>query len=220
MKGLLFVLLLSVSSLFAQEGSVALARLQYGGGGDWYVSPTSLTNLIEFANQNLGANILSEEEVVHVGSSDLFNYPFVHMTGHGNVVFTNYEVENLRKYLLGGGFLHINDSYGMDSYVRTEMKKVFPKLEFIDVPYDHEIYHQSYSFPKGLPKIHEHDGNAPRGLAIFHEGRMLVYYNYESDLGDGWEDQEVHNDLPEIRLKALQMGANILQYVFEENQLN
>jgi hypothetical protein len=194
--------------------TIKIARLKYNGGGDWYLSPTSLPNLIKFCNTHLRTNIHPTEETVEVGSSEIFSFPFVHMTGHGNVVFSDAEARNLRKYLIGGGFLNINDSYGMDKYVRLEMKKVFPELEFVELPFDHPIYHQKFKFPEGLPKIHEHDGKPAQGFGLIYEGRLVCFYNYESDLGDGWEDPEIHNDPAEVREKALQMGANIIQYAF------
>lgn len=202
--------------LMAQAANPALriAVLKYGGGGDWYANPTSLTNLIRFCNQNLGMNIDPEYETVEVGSPEIFNYPFIHMTGHGNVVFNDQESRNLRQYLTGGGFLHIDDNYGMDPYVRAAMKKVFPELNWIELPFNHEIYNQKYAFPNGLPKIHKHDEKPAQGFGLFWEGRLMCFYTYETDLGDGWEDPEVHKDPEELRQKALQMGANIVQYVF------
>ena len=220
MKKILAITLLGVFTLLLQsfkENEIKIARLKYNGGGDWYANPTSLSNLIAFTNQNLGTNIARDEETVSAGSEEIFNYPFVHMTGHGNVVLSDTEAENLRLYLLSGGFLHIDDNYGMDPYVRLMLKKVFPEKELIELPFTHELYHQKYDFNSGLPKIHEHDGNAPQGLAILHEGRVLVYYTMECDLGDGWEDEDVHNDPENIRLMALMMGSNLLQYAFTEN---
>lgn len=212
----LFILL--ASGLNAQSGSsVKIALAKYNGGGDWYSDPTALTNLIRFCNKNLQTNIAPEYETVEVGSRDIFNYPYIHLTGHGNVVFSMQEAENLRQYLLAGGFLHIDDNYGLDKYIRPEMKKVFPDKEFVELPYDHPIYHQQYKFENGVPKIHEHDGKAARGFAILHQGRVVCYYTYESDLGDGWEDPEVHNDSQSTRLKALKMGANIIEYIFTGN---
>lgn len=196
------------------QSSIKLALLKYSGGGDWYANPTSLKNLIKFCNAGLNMNINQDYAEVDVGSSDIFNYPFVHMTGHGNVIFSDADRENLRNYLQAGGFLHIDDNYGMDEFVRREMKKVFPDLEFTEVPFNHPIYHQKYDFPNGVPKIHEHDAKAPKAFALIHNGRMICYYTYESDLGDGWEDQSVHNDSEETRLKALRMGANMISYVF------
>lgn len=196
-----------------QNGSYSLAVLQYRGGGDWYANPTSVPNLAEFCRQELSMEI-GETEFVDVGSPDLFNYPFVHMTGHGNVVWNANDQTNLRAYLLGGGFLHIDDNYGMDAFIRPQIKQLFPDKELVEVPFDHPIYHQKYDFPKGLPKIHEHDGLPPQGFGIFDNGRLVLFYTYECDLGDGWEDESVHNDPAEIRLKALQMGANIVQYAF------
>jgi hypothetical protein len=191
-----------------------IARLQYGGGGDWYANPTSLKNLIGFCNKELKTNIDPEPDDVEAGSADIYNYPFIHMTGHGNVVFNTQEMENLRNYLLGGGFLHIDDNYGMDKYVRRELAKVFPDKQLVELPASHDIYHQKFDFKGGLPKIHEHDNKTPQGFGIMHEGRLILYYTYECDLGDGWEDAEVHGDSEETRGKALRMGANLVQYVF------
>jgi hypothetical protein len=196
----------------AQPPAFRIAKLKYSGGGDWYANKTSMPNLINFCNRNLKMNIAPEEGVVEVGSTELFAYPFVHMTGHGNVVFSDAEARNLRKYLLSGGFLHIDDNYGLDQFIRLEMKKVFPELDFVELPYTHPIYHQKYPFPEGLPKIHEHDGKPSQGFGIFHEGRLVCFYSYECDLGNGWEDQTVHNDPEEKRQQALRMGANILTF--------
>lgn len=194
-----------------QQASFSLAVLKYRGGGDWYANPTSVPNLADFCRKNLGMNI-GETRDVDVGSPELFNYPWVHMTGHGNVVFSAADRENLRAYLLGGGFLHIDDNYGMDPYIRPQIKQLFPDKELIELPFEHAIYHQKYKFPKGLPKIHEHDGLPPRGYGIVHEGRVILFYSYETDLGDGWEDPYVHRDPEELRQKALQMGANLVHY--------
>ncbi|NND07994.1 MAG: DUF4159 domain-containing protein [Saprospiraceae bacterium] len=191
-----------------------LGLLKYSGGGDWYSNPTALPNLSKFCNQQLSMNLDPDYATVDVGSLDIFNYPFIHMTGHGNVIFSNVEGQNLRKYLLGGGFLHIDDNYGMDPYVRTAMKEVFPELDWVELPFDHEIYHQTFSFERGLPKVHEHDKKPAQGFGLLWEGRLICFYSYESDLGDGWEDPDVHNDPPDLRQKALQMGANIIQYAF------
>jgi hypothetical protein len=198
------------------QSTFQIALLKYNGGGDWYANPTSLTNLIDFCNKNLKTNINNEYATVEVGSSEIFNYPFLDMTGHGNVIFNDQEVLNLRNYLIAGGFLHISDNYGIDKYIRPQMKKVFPELEFVELPFDFPIYHQKYNFPNGLPKIHEHDGKPPQGFGLLWEGRLVCFYDYECDLGDGWEDPDVHKDSPDKRLKALQMGANIVQYVFKE----
>lgn len=195
--------------------TMKLALLKYQGGGDWYANPTSLTNLARFCNEQLGTQFNPDYATVEVGSADLFNYPFLHMTGHGNVVFSDRDAENLRNYLLAGGFLHIDDNYGMDPYVRVAMKKVFPELEFVELPFTHPVYHQKFAFPQGVPKIHEHDQNPAQGFGLIWEGRLLCFYSYESDLGDGWEDQEVHNDTPEKRLSALRMGANLVSYAFK-----
>ncbi|MBI5218366.1 MAG: DUF4159 domain-containing protein [Bacteroidia bacterium] len=199
---------------YSQTTSVKLGLLKYSGGGDWYANPTSLTNLIKFCNTNLGTNISSDYVEVEVGGKEIFNYPFIHMTGHGNVIFSDHEKENLRNYLISGGFLHIDDNYGLDEFIRREMKKVFPDAQFIELPYNHSLYHQKYEFPNGLPKIHEHDNKPPQGFGIMYQGRLICFYSYESDLGDGWEDQSVHKDSEETRQKALKMGANIISYVF------
>ncbi|PWJ58888.1 uncharacterized protein DUF4159 [Dyadobacter jejuensis] len=212
--GLLLSLVLFTISLVNGQGNVKIAKLKYSGGGDWYANKTSLPNLIQFCNRELQTNISAQEDVVEVGSPDLFTYPFVHMTGHGNVVFTNAEAENLRNYLLAGGFLHIDDNYGLDPFVRREMKKVFPELSFVELPFDHPIYRSRYVFKDGLPKIHEHDGKPSQGFGLIWEGRLLCFYSYESDLGNGWEDQSLYNDSEASRAKALQMGANLLIYAF------
>jgi hypothetical protein len=209
---LLFLLPLWCSA--QQTQLLTIARLKYNGGGDWYANKTSLPNLIRFCNQNLGTKIAAEEAVVEAGSVELFQYPFVHMTGHGNVVFSSAEAENLRNYLLGGGFLHIDDNYGMDPYIRAEIKKIFPNNQLVEIPLNHPIYHQKYNFPKGLPKVHEHDNKPAQGFGIVENGRLVLFYSYECDLGNGWEDPSVHKDPEEVRLKALQMGANILAYSF------
>ena len=215
----LFIIALSLvlGGLAQNNTTVKIALLKYGGGGDWYSNPTSLPNLITFANENLKTNIHPEPATVEPSSIELFNYPFIHMTGHGNVLFSNYEVEMLRAYLQSGGFLHIDDNYGMDPFVRREMKKVFPDQEFVELPFSHPIYHQKYNFEKGLPKIHEHDGKPAQGFGLFYEGRLVVFYSYETDLGDGWESYQVHKDPDHIRQQALQMGANILSFVFNQN---
>lgn len=203
-------------SFSAEAQSYKVAKLKYDGGGDWYSNETALPNLIDFCNSNFDMTINSEQAVVEVGSPELFTYPFVHMTGHGNVAFSPQEADNLRNYLISGGFLHIDDNYGMDKFIRTEMKKVFPEAEFIELPFSHEIYKIKYAFSEGLPKVHEHDGKAPQGFGIIHEGRLVCFYSYESDLGDGWEDPEVHKDPEELRLAALRMGANILLYALTQ----
>ena len=203
------------TAFVAPKPTVKFALLKYSGGGDWYSNPTALKNLALFCNQQFGTNFSAEYEAVEVGSVDLFNYPFVHMTGHGNVVFSDRDAENLRMYLLAGGFLHIDDNYGMDPFVRVAMKKVFPELEFVELPFTHEIYNQSFEFKSGLPKIHKHDDKPPQGFGLIFEGRLVCFYTFECDLGDGWEDKDVHKDPPEIRQAALRMGANIIEYAFE-----
>lgn len=201
--------------VFGTINSQEIAVLKYGGGGDWYANPTSLPNLIKFCNENIDTALNERPETVTPGSIDLFDYPFVHMTGHGNVYFSPEEAENLRKYMLSGGFLHIDDNYGMDQYVRPEIHKIFPNKELKELPANHPVFNVYFKFPNGLPKIHEHDGLPPQAFGIFENNRLVLLYTYESDLGNGWENQEIHNDPPEVRLKALQMGANIIKYVFE-----
>lgn len=212
---ILIIVLLPLEHLMGQTGEqfhFKIARLKYEGGGDWYSNPTSLPNLIKFINQNSTIKVASKEDVVEAGGSQIYQYPYVYVTGHGNVQFSDSEAKNLRNYLLSGGFLHFDDNYGMDKYIRKEMKKVFPELEFTELPFNHEMFNQHYFFEKGLPKIHEHDGKPAQGLALIHEGRIVCFYTRETDLGDGWEDQSVHNDPEELRQKALQMGANIVIY--------
>ncbi len=199
------------SQLSAQE----IALLKYNGGGDWYANPTSLPNLISFCNESINTSIVAKPATVEPSSPAIFQYPFVHMTGHGNVFFNVEEVENLRNYLLSGGFLHADDNYGMDQYIRREIAKIFPEEELVELPADHPIFSAAFNFENGLPKIHEHDGKRPRAFGIFHEGRLVLLYTYETDLGDGWENPEVHNDPQEVHLKALRMGANIISYVFK-----
>jgi hypothetical protein len=196
------------------QSTYSIATLKYNGGGDWYANPTALPNLIEFSNKNLGTNIKESPDIVEVGSSDIFNYPFIHMTGHGNIFFSNEDANNLRKYLLSGGFLHVDDNYGLDEFFRKEITKVFPNKKLIQINSNHIIFNQSFSFPNGLPKIHIHDAKPSEAYGIFDNGRLLCLYTYESDLSDGWEDSEVHNDSEETRLKALKMGSNIIEYVF------
>jgi hypothetical protein len=207
-------LLLAFNSI--EEPTLKLALLKYNGGGDWYSNPTALPNLADFCNDKLGTNFDKEYETVEVANADIFNYPFLHMTGHGNVVFSDTEAENLRTYLIAGGFLHIDDNYGMDPFVRPAMAKVFPELEFVEIPFDHPIYRQKFTFSNGLPKIHKHDDRPAQGFGIIHEGRMVCFYTYETDVGDGWEDAAVHKDPPDVRRKALEMGANIIQFAFSQ----
>lgn len=209
-KSLFFIAFVITFGVNAQE----IAVLKYNGGGDWYANPTSLPNLIRFCNSNINTRIKLKPEIVAPSSPDLFSYPYVHMTGHGNVLFNDTDKDNLRKYLEGGGFLHIDDNYGMDQYVRKEIKKTFQNYELVEIPSNHPIFQHPFSFPNGLPKIHEHDGKRPQAFGIFIKNRLVLLYTYECDLGDGWEDAEVNNDPIEIRQKALKMGANIIHYIF------
>lgn len=206
------IFLLIAAAANAQQ--MKLALLVYGGGGDWYANPTSLKNLAAYCNQQLHTKLALQEAQVEVGSPDLFNYPFVHMTGHGRWVLTDAEAQNLRKYLEAGGFLHIDDNYGLDQYVRPALKQVFPELSLVEVPFSHPIYHNAFNFNNGLPKIHEHDKKPPKGYGLIYKGRLVCYYSSETDLGDGWEDPEVHRDNPQKHIDALQMGANLVQYAF------
>lgn len=194
-----------------------IAKLKYNGGGDWYADKTALPNLIKFCNRELGMNLESDEDIVEVGSEDLFLYPYIYMTGHGNVSFSPAEAQNLRNYLIGGGFLHIDDNYGLDKFIRIELRKVFPELELVELPFDHPVYHQKFEFAKGLPKVHEHDGKPAQGFGLLYEGRLVVFYSFECDLGNGWEDQRIYNDPEAKRQEALKMGANLIAYSFTAN---
>lgn len=210
MKKLYSLLLFITFSSFSQE----IALVKYNGGGDWYANPTSLPNLIKYCNANINTKINPKPATVEPGSSDIFSYPFLHMTGHGNVVFNDAEINNLKKYLKSGGFLHIDDNYGMDQYIRKEIKKIFPNNDLIEIPSTHPIFQKPFSFPNGLPKIHEHDGKRPQAFGVFIDSKLVLLYTYECDLGDGWEDPEVHHDPISVREKALKMGANIINYIF------
>jgi hypothetical protein len=210
----LVIIVCLLSAGFVQAQNMKLALLIYSGGGDWYANPTSLKNLAAFCNQQLHTRFDTKEAQVEVGSAEIFNYPFIHMTGHGRWALNDAEAQNLRKYLESGGFLHIDDNYGLDEYVRPALKKVFPEAELVELPFSHPIYHQKFNFPNGVPKIHEHDKKPPKGYGLIYKGRLVCYYTVETDLGDGWEDQEVHHDMAEKHQQALQMGANIIQYVF------
>lgn len=213
-----FRFLLTIISLcvFTSANAQKVGILKYNGGGDWYANPTAVPNLIRFCNEKINTTINEKPETTTIESVEIFNYPIVFMTGHGNVVFSEEEAKNLKNYLISGGFLHISDNYGLNKYIRREMKKVFPNQNFTELPYDHPIFNQTFTFNKGLPKIHEHDNKAPQGFGLFYEGRLVCFFDFESDLSDGWEDAEVHNNSIELRTKALQMGANIIQYVFEK----
>ncbi|MBL4644101.1 MAG: DUF4159 domain-containing protein [Flavobacteriaceae bacterium] len=208
-------LILVFCSLSLAVNSQEIAILKYNGGGDWYSNPTALPNLIEFTNKNANTNINKTPTTVTVGAAAIFNFPIVFLTGHGNVYFSDDEAKNLRNYLVSGGFLHISDNYGLDTFIRREIKKVFPALKFQEIPKNHPIYNQTFSFKNGLPKIHEHDKKRPQGFGLFYKGRLVCFYDYESDLSDGWEDTIVHNNPKEVREKALKMGSNIIEYAFK-----
>ena len=209
------ILLLFYSAVLFTVNAQEVAILKYNGGGDWYANPTAVPNLIDFANANIQTRISKNLQTVALGSEDLFKYPILFMTGHGNVNFTPEEAQNLRNYLISGGFLHISDNYGLDKFIRKELKKVFPNLRLTEIPQNHPIYHQRYKFPNGIPKIHEHDKKQAQGFGLFYEGRLIMFYDYESDLSDGWEDASIHNNPEEVRQKALQMGANIIEFAFK-----
>jgi hypothetical protein len=206
MNALVFLLLI------IGQYDFAIGRLKYGGGGDWYANPSSLTNLLAAVNERTSVRAAPREEVVEITDAKLFEYPYLYMTGHGNVRFTDDEVKILRNYFAAGGFLHADDNYGMDSTFRREVAKIFPESPLVELPFDHPIYRSFYKFEQGLPKIHEHDGKPAQGFGIFYQSRLVVFYTYECDLGDGWEDPDVHNDPPEKREQALQMGINIIMY--------
>jgi hypothetical protein len=213
-KSFLIILTLFFNLIAIGQGDYQLAVLKYNGGGDYYSNPTSIPNLIKFVNENVNASIEEDVPYIEIGSPLIFTYPFIHMTGHGNVVFSSAERENLRNYLMAGGFLHIDDNYGMDEFIRPEIKKIYPNNELVELPFDHPIFHQTYDFNNGLPKIHEHDDKRAQAFGIIVEGRLVLLYTYETDLGNGWEDESVHNDPPEKREAALKMGQNILEYAF------
>lgn len=211
-----FILTGAIAVASTASAQLKLALLKYSGGGDWYANPTALPNLARYCNEQLGLSLDTEYATVEVGSAALFAQSFTHLTGHGNIVFSTPEAENLRAYLIGGGFLHIDDNYGLDPFIRPAMKQVFPELEFIELPFDHSIYKQSFAMTSGLPKIHEHDGKPAQGFGLLYEGRLVCFYSYETDLSDGWEDQSVHDDTPAMREQALRMGANIVEYAFTQ----
>lgn len=212
-SGILFFMFFGIFLSFSPP-TYKIAKMKYNGGGDWYANRTALPNLISFCNKNIATNFDKEEAIVEAGSIDIFNYPFIYLTGHGNIVFSDVEALNIRKYLTGGGFLHIDDNYGLKPFITLQMKKVFPNSEFIELPFSHPIYHQTFDFNNGLPKIHQHDGKSPQGFGLMHNNKLVCFFSYESDLGNGWEDQSVHNNPEPIRQQALKMGANIIQYAF------
>lgn len=216
MRILLILFILFTGTAAGQNAGVKIALLKYNGGGDWYADPTALPNLIEFCNQNMNTDIYPEPSTIEIGSPEIFSFPMVHLTGHGNIVLSESEAVNLRTYLEAGGFLHVDDNYGLDEYFRREIKKVFPSNKLVELPPTHPIFDQKYLFEEGIPKIHEHDNKPPQAFGIFIEDRLVCLYTYETDLGDGWEDEAVHNDPPELREKALKMGANIISYVFNQ----
>ena len=212
----IYFIIISLGLFAFKNPTYKLAKLKYNGGGDWYANRTALPNLIKFCNINIGTNFAEDEAIVEVGSAELFNYPFVYMTGHGNITFSAEEIKNLRAYLMGGGFLHIDDNYGFDKFIRPQMKKVFPELDFIELPSNHIIYNQKYKF-NGLPKIHEHDGKRQQGFALIFKGRIICFYTYECDLGNGWEDAGTYAGDSEVaRQNALKMGANLIHFALTQ----
>jgi hypothetical protein len=206
------LLVTSTPSQAQDAHAVNVAAVKYSGGGDWYQAQSALPNFLQFVNQNTLVDVAPQPEVVELSSDKLFSFPFLFMSGHGNVVLSEDEVRRLRRYLVNGGFLYVDDDYGIDKYIRREMKKVFPEQDFVELPFDHELYHTHYEFPNGLPKIHEHDGEAPQGFGLFHEGRLVVFYTYETNISDGWESPEVHQTPADRREAAFRMGTNILTY--------
>ena len=204
------VILLVTNIILGQEFSIA--RVNYGGGGDWYCDPSSIPNLLSYLTKNTSIKAAHDEYRIKLTTKELRGHPYLYMTGHGNIRFTDEEIIQLREYLMGGGFLHTDDNYGLNTSFRREMKRVFPDRDFVELPHDHAVFHSFFDMPNGLPKIHEHDGKPPQLFALYNEDRIMVIYSYESDLGDGWEDEEVHNDASELRVAALQMGVNIIYF--------
>ncbi len=203
---------LLAAALPAPAASIRVARLKYSGGGDWYANPTSVPRLVAEVRKRAGIEIDPNVGVVEAGSPKIFDYAIVFATGHGRIDFSPAEAENLRRYLLSGGFLHVDDNYGLDKYFRKAVKKLFPDKPLVELPYSHPIYHCFYDFPNGLPKIHEHHGGPPHGYGIIHQGRVVLFYSFNTDLSDGWEAPEVHRDPPELREAAFKMGVNIVVY--------
>ena len=209
------LIIFTVSKLiFAQDFSIA--RIHYEGGGDWYGDPSSIPNLLNYIQDNTSISVNLDEAKIKLTDSDLYNYSYLYLTGHGNIRFSEDEVGILREYLIKGGFLHADDNYGMDKSFRREMNRVFPEKDWVALSFDHEIFHAYYEFPNGLPKVHEHDGEPPQGLGLFDGERLIIFYTYESDLGDGWEDIEVHNDPQYLREAALKMGVNIIWFALTQ----
>ena len=208
------VILLMTNIILGQEFSIA--RINYGGGGDWYCDPSSIPNLLSYLTKNTSIKAAHDEYRIKLTTKELRGHPYLYMTGHGNIRFTDEEIIQLREYLMGGGFLHTDDNYGLNTSFRREMKRVFPDRDFVELPHDHAVFHSFFDMPNGLPKIHEHDGKPPQLFALYNEDRIMVIYSYESDLGDGWEDEEVHNDASELRVAALQMGVNIIYFALTQ----
>lgn len=212
--GIILLFLLSFSKVDAQSANLKIALLKYNGGGDWYSVVDALQNIVKFTNQNLNTGFSVDYATVDVGSAEIFNYPLLFLTGHGNILLSDQEAENLRNYMMGGGFIFVDDDFGLDPFIRPVFKKIFPQMELKEIPFSHPIFHQKYDFSKGLPKVHKHNGNPPQAFGLFYEGRLVCLYGFESNISDGWESPEVHHDDPNIRSASLKMGANIIQYVF------
>ncbi len=208
------VILLLTNIILGQEFSIA--RVNYGGGGDWYCDPSSIPNILSYLTKNTSIKAARDEYRIKLTTKEMRGHPYLYMTGHGNIRFTDEEIIDLREYLLGGGFLHTDDNYGLNTSFRREMKRVFPDRDFVELPHNHAVFHSYFDMPNGLPKIHEHDGKPPQLFALYNEDRIMVIYSFESDLGDGWEDEEVHNDPPELRTAALQMGVNIIYFALTQ----
>jgi len=209
---LLSLLLFGGVAVAAAQAPLTIGRLHYDGGGDWYANPSSLPNLLKTVGERTALQTASREVTVRLTDEGIWDVPYLYMTGHGNVRFSDSELGILRRWLRQGGFLHVDDNYGMDESIRRELRRLFPDQELVDVPLDHPVYRLVYPFPRGIPKIHEHDGKPAQGLGLFLDGRLVVYYSYETDLGDGWEDPDVHRDPPEKREAALRMGVNLFAY--------
>lgn len=216
MKHLHILFFVVLSQFVFSQGPLKIALVKYRGGGDWYSVVDALENLSKFCNKELNMNLNPEYATVDVGSAEIYNYPFLFLTGHGNIVLSDEEAENIRTYLLSGGFLLIDDDFGIDPFIRPTLKKIFPEKSLVEIPFNHPIFNQKYKFPKGVPKIHQHDSKPPQTWGILNEGRLVCLYLQESNISDGWESPSVHKDPEEIRQQALRMGANIVQFVFKQ----
>jgi Domain of unknown function (DUF4159) len=215
-KNIIIILCFFASQIVFSQGKMKMALLKYRGGGDWYAVVDAMQNIVKFSNKELGTNLDADYATIEVGSAEIFNYPFLFMTGHGNIVLNDEEATNLRNYCYGGGFVFIDDDYGMDPYAKVALKKIFPENALQELPFEHPVFHQKFNFTKGIPKVHEHEGKAPKTYGVFHENRLCLIYAAESNISDGWESPEVHKDPEEVRQQSLRMGANILQFAFQQ----